>query len=309
MHHSFSVAGSPGIFCSTASLAAVMITAASSAQQFVEETATRFPSPNPSDWTNQATVGDIDGDDDLDILFANGGNFSSPGAPQVQRVYINDGTGVFTDESANRLGFSGLCRGVELGDIDGDDDLDLIYAQDFNRLPGLFVNDGNGFFTNVSATQLPNITLSSSRAQFGDIDDDGDLDLYIVSGTTSRFTCGQYRVYINDGLGFFADETASRHPIENVCNNMDCSFGDVDNDFDLDVRTASTGSNNSKMYYNQGGVFVSALNFPADSSCYSYDFGDMDGDGDLDLIGANGGSGNSEILLESDGNGIERKTP
>ncbi len=185
-------------------------------QQIVEETSTRFPSPNPAEYTNQLTIGDLDGDIDLDIVFANGGNFGSPGPLLPQRVYINDGSGHFTDESASRLNFFGLCRGVELGDIDDDGDLDMIFAQDFNRLPAFFVNDGAGFFTNVTSAQLPNITLSSSRAQFGDIDNDGDLDLYIVSGSSTRFGCGQYRVYVNDGNGFFTDETASRHPIGNV---------------------------------------------------------------------------------------------
>ncbi|MHC5114066.1 MAG: FG-GAP-like repeat-containing protein [Planctomycetota bacterium] len=287
-----------------AAAAVTAIVSTASAQQFEERTTLRFPSPNPTDWTNQISVGDIDNDGDLDILFANGGNFGSPGAPQLQRIYINLGTGFFRDESAFRMNFSGLCRGVEMGDVDNDGDLDVIYAQDFNRQPQLFLNTGNGFFNNATAARLPAQTLSSSRAQFGDIDNDGDLDLYITSGTTSRFTCGQYRVYVNDGAGFFTDETASRHPIGNVCNNMDAIFGDIDNDFDLDVRTASTGTNNSRLYRNNGaGVFTQA-GIPGDSSCYSYDFGDMDGDGDLDLIGANGGSGNAEILLENNGAGV-----
>ena len=271
-------------------------------QQIVEETSTRFPSPNPSEYTNQMTIGDLDGDTDLDIVFANGGNFGSPGPLLTQRVYINDGSGHFTDESAARLNFFGLCRGVELGDIDNDGDLDMIFAQDFNRLPALFVNDGAGFFTNVTAAQLPNITLSSSRAQFGDIDNDGDLDLYIVSGSSNRFGCGQYRVYVNDGNGFFTDETSSRHPIGDVCQNMDCIFGDIDNDFDLDIRTGSTGSNNSRLYGNDGtGVFTLLTTIPADSTCYSYDFGDIDGDGELDLLGINAGSGSTELLLSNNG--------
>jgi len=273
------------------------------AQQFVDETASRFPVPNPEEFTNQLTIGDLDNDGDLDIIFVNGGRFSSPGDPERQRIYINDGHGVFADESV-RVGFVGRCRGAELGDIDNDGDLDIIFAQDFNAQPQLYLNTGTGFFVNVTATQLPQMTLSSSRAQFGDIDNDGDLDIYITSGTTSRFTCGQYRVWVNDGDGFYTDETASRLPIGNVCNNMDCIFGDIDNDFDLDIKTASTGNNNSRLYRNDGnGVFTLDSTVPADSSCYSYDFGDIDGDGDLDLLGVNGGSGATELLLKNDGNG------
>ena len=90
------------------------------AQQFTEQSSTRFPSPQLNEYSNQITVGDIDNDGDLDLIFANGGNFFSEGAPQVQRVFVNDGAGTFTDESTSRLGFVGLARGVEMGDIDND---------------------------------------------------------------------------------------------------------------------------------------------------------------------------------------------
>ena len=283
----------------------VSVVPALPAQQFVDETASRFPTPGAAEFSNQLTIGDLDGDLDLDIIFANGGDFASPGTPEVQRVFINDGSGVFVDESSTRLGFSGLVRGAELGDIDDDGDLDLVLAQDFDRQPRLFVNDGSGVFTDVTASQLPVLLLSSSRAQFGDIDNDSDLDLYLVNGDGSRFGCGQYRVYVNDGLGDFTDETLLRHPIEDVCNNMDVIFGDIDNDFDLDVRTGSTGSGNSRLYTNDGGgVFTLSNSVPTDDNAYSYDFGDIDGDGDLDLLGANANpSSLGELLLENDGSG------
>ncbi len=283
-------------------MAAAALAAPAAAQMFDDQTATRFPSQGTGSYTNQLTVGDIDNDGDLDIIWANGGNFSAPGIDQRQDVYINDGTAHFTNEAVQRLGWSGLARGVELGDIDDDGDLDMIFAQDFNRQPTLWLNDSNGFFSDATS-QLPQMTLSSSRAQFGDIDNDGDLDIYITSGTTSRFSCGQYRVWVNDGAGNFTDETALRHPIVNLCNNMDCIFGDVDNDFDLDVRTASTGANWSRLLINDGTGAFSFLTTPADSDCYSYDFGDIEGDGDLDLIGANGGPGTTENLLVNDGLG------
>ncbi len=274
------------------------------AQQFIDDTASRFPVPNPSDYTNQLTIGDIDGDGDLDIVFANGGGFSTPGSAEIQRVYINNGTGVFTDQSAARLGYSAICRGVEMGDIDGDGDLDLIFTLDFNRRPTLFLNDGNGFFTNVTSQRLPPISMSSSRAQFADIDNDGDLDLFFVNGGTSRFGCGQYRVFVNNGLGFFTDETATRFPIGLVCEPMDAIFGDIDGDFDLDLRTASRGNNNSKLYRNNGnGVYTVIAGVPPDSNCYSYDFGDLNGNGHLDLLGVNAGPNNTELLLQNDGTG------
>ena len=273
--------------------------------QFTEQSSTRFPLPALNEYSNQITVGDIDGDNDLDLIFANGGNFFTQGPPQMQRVFVNDGNGNFTDESMARLNFTGLCRGAEMGDIDRDGDLDLIFSQDFQRQPQLFENDGNGFFTNITATNLPAMTLSSSRAQFGDLDNDGDMDIYINSGGTSRFTPGQNRVYINDGTGVYSDQTAAFHPLMNFNEPMDVTLGDIDGDFDIDVRCGGTGNNNSRMLQNDGsGVLSIVGGVPNDSSCYSYDFGDIDGDGDMDMIGVNAGTGNTDLLLENDGNGI-----
>ena len=289
----------------TAVLFSIIASSAVFAQQFTEQSGTRFPAPALTEYTNQITVGDIDNDGDLDLIFANGGNFFSQGAPQMQRVFVNNGTGFFTDESMTRLNFTGLCRGVEMGDIDKDGDLDLIFAQDFQRQPRLFENDGNGFFTDITNTNLPLGNLSSSRAQFGDFDNDGDLDIYINNGTTSRFGCGQNQVWLNDGTGFFADATASSHTTVTLCEPMDVTLGDIDGDFDIDVRAGATGNNNSALFVNDGTGFLERVlgTIPNDSSCYSYDFGDIDGDGDMDLFGVNAGSGNTDLLLENDGNG------
>ena len=274
------------------------------AQQFSEESSVRFPAPL-NEYSNQITVGDIDNDGDLDLIFANGGNFFTQGPPVPQRIFVNDGAGNFSDESVARLNFSSVARGVEMGDIDDDGDLDLIFSLDFVRQPGLFVNDGNGFFTDVSLTQLPVMMLSSSRAQFGDFDNDGDLDLYVNNGGTSRFGCGQNQIYLNDGSGFFTDGTAANHPIGLLCEPMDVALGDIDGDFDIDIRLGGTGTNNSRTLNNDGsGVFSIVGGTPNDSSCYSYDFGDIDGDGDLDMIGVNAGAGNTDLLLENDGTGI-----
>ena len=278
------------------------------AQQFVEQSTTRFPQPDPNDYTNQMTIGDIDGDDDLDIIFANGGNFSSAGTPQRVRIMINDGSGVFTEESATRIAsHTGNYRAVELGDIDGDDDLDMILSSDFNRQPRLFVNNGSGVFTDATVAQMPAITLSATRAQFADIDNDGDLDIYINNGgATNRFGSGQNQIFVNNGAGFFTNETATRHPAALQSEPMDVIFGDIDGDFDLDVRTGSTGTNQSRMLRNDGAGVFAVTGFPNDSNAYSYDFGDIDNDGDLDALGANANpsGNNSELLAVNNGAGI-----
>jgi len=297
------------LFGAAISLTCVLISADfAAAQQFQEQQATRFPQPPAADYSNQLTIGDIDGDGDLDIVWANGGNFSTAGTNQVARIFINNGSGVFADESVARGAVSGLFRGVELGDIDNDGDLDMVLAEDFNRQPNLLLNNGAGVFTDVSAARLPATTLSCTRAQFGDIDNDGDLDLYLTNGgTTSRFGSGQNRIYVNNGAGFFTDSTATLHPVAVLAEPQDAIFGDIDADFDIDVRVGSTASNQSRLYSNNGaGVFTTVAGVPADNNCYSYDFGDIDGDGDLDLFGANASAttANADLLLRNDGTGV-----
>ncbi len=277
------------------------------AQQFVEQSTTRFPQPDPLEYSNQLTIGDLDNDGDLDIVWANGGNYSSPGPNQLARIFINNGSGVFTDESLARGAASGVFRGVELGDIDRDGDLDMILASDFNRLPALLVNNGAGVFTDVTATQLPQNTLGSTRGQFADLDNDGDLDLYLTNGGGNRFGAAQGQVYLNNGAGFFSDATATNITAAVIAEPMDAIFADIDGDFDLDLCVGSTGAIQSRLYRNDGTGFLAMIpGAITDRNCYSYDFGDVEGDGDLDLIGANASpvSTNGELLLINDGAGV-----
>jgi hypothetical protein len=274
------------------------------AQQFVQQTSTRFPTQ--AEYTNQCTAVDIDNDGDLDIVWANGQGYSSQGAALAVRVYVNNGAGVFSDQTSTRAaGITGWYRGVEAGDVDRDGDMDLILANDFNKRPQLLINNGAGVFADQTTTRLPVTTMSSARAQFGDVDNDGDLDLVFCNNGTTRFGSGQPRLYLNDGSGVFTDATANL-PTGNVAEQMDVLFLDVDNDLDLDIFLATRAStpNQSRLWKNNGqGRFALQTGIPNDGAAYSYDAGDIDGDGDLDLIGINAGPSNGELLLKNNGDG------
>ncbi|MBW7905690.1 MAG: VCBS repeat-containing protein [Phycisphaerae bacterium] len=275
--------------------------------QFTEQQASRFPQPPPNEYTNQLALADIDGDGDLDIAFANGGNYSTPGQPQKLRLFVNNGVGVFSDESDARTGgLTALARDVEFGDVDGDGDLDMAVATDFSTLPRLLINNGAGYFSDESATRLPGIPLGSAHCAFGDVDNDGDLDLMFANALPNRFGNGQTQLYLNDGAGHFTDATAMRMPAQLINQPMDAFFADLDGDLSLDIVVVSRGTNGTRLYRNDGHGFFAAFpgSFPPNAGSYAFDPGDVDGDGDLDMLAINAApSSLVELVLQNDGLG------
>ena len=125
--------------------------------------------------TGDIAFGDLDGDGDLDAYLANG---HQRGGNSTDRVWMNDGTGKFTD-SGQRLGRSNG-RSVELGDLDGDGDLDAVVGTgttlgSVGRQPNvIWLNDGSGVF----ALGLELGSSATASVELGDIDNDGDLDAF-----------------------------------------------------------------------------------------------------------------------------------
>jgi hypothetical protein len=124
--------------------------------------------------TQDVGFGDLDGDGDMDAYLANG---DTHGGDVPDRVWLNDGTGKFTD-SGQRLGRS-LGKSVELGDLDGDGDLDAVVANGAifegtvaEQANEVWLNDRSGVFT--AGQELGN--AATNRVALGDIDKDGDLD-------------------------------------------------------------------------------------------------------------------------------------
>lgn len=297
------------------SISSVVLLAAS---LFVEATA-QLGSPQPCGpgdtegcYSNYVVMADLDGDGDLDAVFASGGGYYVPGDAAPMAVYLNDGHGTFAESGAATVGgFSGRLRQVAVGDIDGDGDNDLVAPDAWAMQPdAVFVNNGARppVFASEGATRLG----TSSRAgavRLGDLDGDGDLDLVITDwGDMPFMSPGTAKVYRNDGTGKFSEIAAAVPQNTQAIGTgpIDADLFDADNDFDLDLLLASRDGE-SLLFMNDGhGVFADANARLADQPgpyVYGPDECDVDGDGDLDVWLDNGAAPLAEQLVINDGLG------
>jgi hypothetical protein len=104
------------------------------------------------------------------------------------KLYLNKGNFQFEDITAKAgvAGSSDWCSGVTMADVNGDGLLDIYVSAvaRFNDLKGhneLFINKGNGTFTEQSNSYGLDFSGLSTQAAFFDYDKDGDLDCFLVN--------------------------------------------------------------------------------------------------------------------------------
>lgn len=229
-------------------------------------------------------LGDLDGDDDLDVYAAIccGGIMSANGErkliPADSLIWLNDGSGNFTG-SGQSLGHQGA-QAAALGDLDGDGDLDVYSANDSavidasgslerNQPDQVWINDDGGHFTD-SGQRLGQ--FASTAVALGDLDRDGDLDALVA-------TRGPAIVWINNGAGQFSDSG------QRLGDQRADAAWLVDFDGDGDLDAFIHADEGSSIWLNDGnGRFSRSrqeLNIPQH---YATAPGDLDSDGDVDLF-------------------------
>ncbi|MDY7075302.1 MAG: FG-GAP-like repeat-containing protein [Chloroflexota bacterium] len=184
-----------------------------------------------------AAWGDYDNDGDLDILLTG----RDSGLNYTARVYRNDGADIFTTAVTTDT-LTGVYRGsVAWGDYDNDSDLDIILTgqdENSNYVARVYRNDGADIFTTVVTTDtLAGVQYSS--VDWGDYDNDGDLDILLTGWTGSAPVT---KIYRNDGSDTFTE--VNTDPLENIYEGA-AVWGDYDSDGDLDIFLTGRNSGGS----------------------------------------------------------------
>lgn len=279
------------------------------------DSARRMPAI-PSQVPFGADLGDIDRDGDLDIALAMAGG---QGGGEPDRILVNTGTGLFQDETSNRLPGVVINRSfvARFCDVDSDGDLDLFVGTLVGEPARLWMNDGTGRYSDESGSRLQQVgAFSIAAADCADPDGDKDNDLVLGTGEPTQGGVNQVnRVFINSNRGFFTDETAYRVSFEQGTNTLSIKYLDVDGDGDLDVFacnnpiTPPTIAGRAVLWINNGKGFFSdetALRLPFGVfNCVDFDFADFDSDKDLDIamVRAQQTPQAPNLLLMNDGRG------
>ncbi|MHC4093033.1 MAG: FG-GAP-like repeat-containing protein, partial [Planctomycetota bacterium] len=211
----------------------------------------------------------------------------------INTALLNDGNGVFaySDESTG-LG----ARGVALGDLDGDGDLDVFLAMAGGPSVPLahrvLQNDGSGSFTDTGQGLGGSY---SDMVALADLDGDGDLDALVANDDLFDNDPAN-TVWINDGSGFFAD---SGQRLGNA-RSTDVDLADVDDDGDIDALVTNPNAPDDLWLNDGNGFFTnSGQAIGGAEQSLQAGLGDLDGDGDPDAFVITGGSGD-RVYLNAD---------
>jgi len=240
--------------------------------------------------TGGAASGDVDGDGDQDLFV------TRLDAPDI--LFLNKGDGTFEDGSS-AAGFDNFdlqSNAAVFADIDNDGDPDLYVTvvgnegETVNNRNYLFINDGDGRFTEEALSRGADISSGnfhrSFSAAFGDYDRDGWLDLHVTEWGPPNPSHSQLLRNLGPASpGHFENVTIAAGVAMEGVYGFGTAFTDLDQDGWPDL-AVSGDFGTSRLFWNNGdGTFTNgtgAARVGTDENGMGSTFGDFDGDGDLD---------------------------
>ena len=276
--------------------------------------------------TDNAIWLDYDRDGHIDLYTGNPAIESGTGSlkdwegdPTVRsKLHRNNGDGTFADvteqvglDMAFHPKFGGFSEGLVAGDFndDGWPDLYVAVGQAPNRL---FLNDGHGRFEDATTSEIGDPGDAFGVA-VGDIDNDGDLDIFQAAGGTTSISGQRSLMLMNLGKGIFIDVTDAVGLSQMMTNCANPVLADIDNDGDLDLviakgKDVERPSDSRGLFMNNGdGTFTTPPSLyglsPYDGGGGYLSVGDYTGNGFLDIwfersVSRNHGNDNHGLRVE-----------
>ena len=258
---------------------------------FEDATSSIVPAQTEAHDGRGVAVGDFDRDGDLDIYLTNPlpDPLSQPSDVSLglPNFLVNNGLEMFTPMYRG-IDWSAFVAGVAAADVDGDGDLDLAEAK-WAAPSTIYLNDGAGNFRDAGAEwELPqsDIVTRKNGVSFGDIDNDGDMDLAIVGERAASTLVGSVFLYKNHGDRFLINQRIDTSRTQGSRVGYQASFGDFDQDGFLDLyfsgENVCRNDGTGLMIPVPASVAGTAASFGS-ADPRGAALGDFDADGDLDI--------------------------
>lgn len=236
-------------------------------------------------------LADVTGDGNLDLLVTS----ASP-SPEFVSVFPGNGLGKFTSTPASYVSVAPATgpSNVQLGDVNGDGQLDLLVAcfSSANSVGAVAVRlgDGAGGFRKPPAPLASEVYLNhnyNNGVAVGDVNNDGQLDFVACSGSSLGGITNYLSVRLGTGTGAFTAGPEAAYPTDN--HPAGIALGDLNGDGQLDVAVCSNANGNRvgiRLGDGQGRFTPPATRavLTAGSTPFGVLLADVDADGDLDLL-------------------------
>lgn len=246
----------------------------------------------PSSYAETAVFCDYNNDGLLDIYV------TTSGGTKINHLYKNLGNNKFERITSNKiLEGAKASRAAIWSDLNNDGHLDLVVTNEGTSTNDIFMGFGGDVFQRYNASNILSKAESSITASVGDIDNDGDMDMFI--GNSGYFKPLKGSLYKNEN-GVFQLDNSNALSLNERCT-FGSSFSDYDNDGFLDLLLSNGFCNNNmkdQLFKNNGdGSFTEVSHLmPTDNVCsYGCAWGDANNDGFLDIAIANCKNNDADI--------------
>ena len=227
-----------------------------------------------------AATGDINGDGFLDYI-------TGDGLGSTISVFLNDQSGNLVLQNSLLVRANQYLNSVDVGDFDGDGDLDAVTGAIQGNRMQVFFNNGSGRFGNQD---FYTTGARPFMVEVAELTGDGFPE--IVSANENS---GNISVYQNRGDGTGTFESRRDYPVGRSPSAV--AAGDLNGDGAAELLVANRGSRSFSMLVNNGdGTFQRSTAVPVDGDPWYVSTGDFDSDGDVDVVTANLGRRRVEIF-------------
>ncbi len=252
------------------------------------------------------SVGDFNGDGNLDLAVANNGAFNVSGSVSI---LLGNGDGTFTPAAGSLIMDNGGAVAISAGDFNRDGKLDLavggaggtVNSSAVSGNVTILLGNGDGTFTQATGSPITE-PLGADGIAVGDFDKDGKLDLAVLEGGNTVVD-----ILRGNGDGTFTEASGSPMTVETdlftVALGDPIVAGDFDGDGNPDLAVTNGSSGDVTILLGKGdGTFGPAPSSPGfvGTNILSAAVGDFNGDNKLELAVANG---NSLTILLGNGDG------